>query len=296
LSTHEDYKEMLAAHALGALDGAEARELAAHLEGCAGCRAELDSWNETAAALAYISPLVEPSAELRSRILESIHAEGAKPISRSAVKRDNGKAANVAVKSLQDESNVVPFIKPARRAWSTASMVGAIAASLAIVALVVSLLVLWNRYNATQQEVARLSARLNQTQEELAREREQLTHEREAIALITRPETRMATLAGTEIASNAHAKFVFDRNTGRAMLMVDNLPAAPAGKAYQIWFIAEGKPMPGRVFTPDASGHAEMRDEVPAEARNATIFAITLEPSGGVPAPTGPKYLLSATS
>jgi len=288
---------MLAAHALGALDGAEARELAAHLEGCAECRAELESWNETAAALAYMAPPVEPSAGLRSRILESIHAEGAKPVTRSAVKRDNGKAANVAVESSQAESNVVPLVKPARRAWSTASMVGAIAASLALVALAVSLFVLWNRYNTTQQEVARLSARLNQTQEELAREREQRAHEREAIALITQPDARMATLAGTEIASNAHAKFVFDRKTGRAMLMADNLPAAPAGKAYQLWFIAEGKsPMPGQVFTPDASGHAEMRDEVPAEARNATIFAITLEPSEGVAAPTGPKYLLSATS
>ena len=176
-------------------------------------------------------------------------------------------------------------------------MVGAIAASLAFIALVVSLLVLWNRYSTMQQEMAQLSARLNQAQGELAREREQLAHEREAIALITQPDTRMATLAGTEIASSAHAKFVFDRNTGRAMLMADNLPAAPAGKAYQLWFIAEGKsPMPGQVFTPDASGHAEMRDEVPAEARNATIFAITLEPSEGMPAPTGPKYLLSATS
>jgi anti-sigma-K factor RskA len=288
---------MLAAHALGALDGAEARQLAAHLEGCAQCRAELEAWNETAAALVYTAPLVEPSAQVRSRILESIHAEDRKPVPRSTVERDNGKAANIAVESPRTESNVAPFIKPARRAWSTVSMVGAIAASLAFIALIVSLVVLWNRYNTTQQEMARLSTRLNQMQGDLAREREQLAHEREAIALITQPDARMATLAGTEIASSAHAKFVFDRNTGRAMLMADNLPPAPAGKAYQLWFIPEGKsPMPGQVFTPDASGHAEMRDEVPAEARNATIFAITLEPSEGVPAPTGPKYLLSATS
>ena len=288
---------MLAAHALGALDEAEARELAAHLEGCAECRAEASAWLETAAALAYATPPVEPPAELRSRILESIHAEGAQQIPRFALKRDNGKAANIAVESSQAESNVVPFVKPARRRSIIVSQSLALAASLALVALAISLLMLWNRYNTTQQEVARLSARLSQAQGELAREREQLTHEREAIALITQPDTRMATLAGTEMALSAHAKFVFDRNTGRAMLMADNLPAAPAGKAYQLWFIAEGKsPMPGQVFTPDASGHAETRDEVPAEARNATIFAITLEPSEGVPAPTGPKYLLSATS
>ncbi|MDT4952840.1 MAG: hypothetical protein QOJ02_978 [Acidobacteriota bacterium] len=288
---------MLAAHALGALDEAEARELKAHLEGCAECRAEASAWLETAAALAYATPPVEPPAELRSRILESIHAEGAQQIPRFAQKRDNGKAANIAVESSQAESNVVPFVKPARRRSLVVSEPIALAASLALVALAISLIVIWNRYNTTQQETARLSDRLNQTQGELAREREQLAHQREAIELITNPNARMETLAGTENATTAHAKFVFDRNTGRAMLMADNLPQAPAGKAYQLWFIAEGKPpMPGQVFTPDASGHAEMRDEVPAEGRNATVFAVTLEPSKGVPAPTGPKYLLSATS
>jgi anti-sigma-K factor RskA len=288
---------MLAAHALGALDGAEARALTAHLEGCAECRAESDAWLGTAAALAYAAPPAEPPAELRSRILESIHAEDAQPVSRSRVERDGGKAANVAVESSQAESNVVPFIKPARRRALIVSEPIALAASLALVALAISLVVLWNRYDTTRLEMARLSDQLNQAQGELVREREQLAHQREAIELITTPNARMATLAGTENATTARAKLVFDRNTGRAMLMADNLPQAPAGKAYQLWFIAEGKPpMPGQVFTPDASGHAEMRDEVPAEGRNATVFAVTLEPSKGVPAPTGPKYLLSATS
>lgn len=288
---------MLAAHALGALEGAEARELTVHLEGCAECRAEASEWLETAAALAYAAPLAEPPAELRSRILESIHAEGVQSVPRSALKRDNGKAANIAVESSQAESNVVPFVKPARRRSLIVSEPIALAASLAFVALVISLIVLWNRHNTTQQEMTRLSDRLNQAQGELAREREQIAHQREAIELITNPDARMETLAGTENALSAHAKFVFDRKTGRAMLMADNLPQAPAGKAYQLWFIAEGKPpMPGQVFTPDASGHAEMRDEVPAEGRSATIFAVTLEPSNGVPSPTGPKYLLSAAS
>jgi anti-sigma-K factor RskA len=288
---------MLAAHALSALDEAEARELEAHLEGCAGCRAEADAWRETASALAHAAPLREPSPQLRSRILESIHAEVAQPLSRSSVKREGLKATGVAAELPHTQSNVIQFTKPARRAWSMASRLGAIAASLAFLALIVSLVLLWNRYHTTRQEMVRLSDQLNQTQGQLVREREQLAHQREAIELITNPDARMATLAGTENATRAHAKFVYDRNTGRAMLMADNLPQAPAGKAYQLWFIAEGKPpMPGQVFTPDASGHAEMRDEVPAEGRNATVFAVTLEPSNGVPAPTGPKYLLSATS
>jgi anti-sigma-K factor RskA len=296
LGTHEDYKEMIAAHALGALETAEARELNAHLATCAECRAELASWQDTAASLAYAVPSIEPSAELRSRLLTSVRAEGSKSLSRTALK-DNERVERRVVEPSQDKSNVVPFEKPARRARGKVWMMGAMAASLAFIALAVSLVLLWNRYNTMQQEMARLTDQLGQAQGELARERQTLAREREAKELISAPEAQIMTLAGTEMATRARAKFVYDRKTGRAMLMADDLPPAPAGKAYQLWFIAEGKPpMPGHVFNTDSAGHAEMSDQLPEEARGATVFAVTLEPSGGVSAPTGAMYLKSAAS
>jgi anti-sigma-K factor RskA len=287
---------MIAAHALSALETVEARELEAHLATCAECRAESESWQATAASLAYAAPSVEPSAELRSRLLKSIHAEGAKPLSRSAVK-DSERVESRAVESSQVKSNVVPFEKSARRTRSAGWMVGALAASLAFIALAVSLVLLWNRYNTMQQEMAQLTDKLGQAQGELARERDTLAREREAKELISAPEARIITLAGTEMATRARARFVYDRKTGRAMLMADDLPPAPAGKAYQLWFIAEGKPpMPGHVFNTDAAGHAELSDQLSEEARGATVFAVTLEPSSGVTAPTGAMYLKSAAS
>jgi anti-sigma-K factor RskA len=287
---------MIAARALDALEAAEARELDAHLATCAECRAALASWQETAATLAYVAPTAEPSAELRSRILSNIRAEGSPQGSRTIGKADV-KVESVVQKSSQAESNVVPFEKPARRSWSMASRIGALAASLAFVALAVSLVLLWNRYNAMRQDMAQLSDQLNQAQGELARERQTLAREREARELISAPDAKIMTLAGTDMAKSAHAKFVFDRNTGRAMLMAYDLPPAPAGKAYQLWFIMEGKPpMPGQVFNTDASGHAEMSEQLPAEARSANTFAVTLEPQGGTNAPTSPPYLLSAAS
>lgn len=287
---------MVAAHALDALEAAEARELESHLATCAECRAELDAWQDVSASLVYAAPLAEPSAELRSRILESVRAERPKPSSRAAVK-DNGKVKAGAAGSSRTESNVVPFERPARRTWSVASRVGALAASIAFVALVASLFLLWNRNSRMQQEMARVTDQLQQAQGELRREREILAREREARELISSPESRIMTLAGTEMATRARARFVYDRKTGHAMLMADDLPPAPAGKAYQLWFIAEGKPpMPGQVFNTNAAGHAEMRDLLPEEARGATTFAVTLEPSNGVPAPTGPMYLKGATS
>jgi anti-sigma-K factor RskA len=288
---------MLAAQALGALDRAEARQLEEHLLTCAECRAEAAEWNDTAALLAYASPPIQPPAELRSRILGSARAEGAQGRARQTVKADSPVVEGKTAQPDGDESNVVPFARPERRAWSTASTLAALAASLAFVALIISLVMLWNRYNAAQQEIAQLSTRLSEAQSEAARERASLAREREVMELITARDAQVATLAGTEMAKNARAKFVFDRNSGRAMLMAYDLPPAPEGKAYQLWFIEEGKaPMPGRVFTTDASGHAETGELIPAEGRNAKVFAVTLEPASGTNAPTSKPYLVSAAS
>jgi anti-sigma-K factor RskA len=123
-----------------------------------------------------------------------------------------------------------------------------------------------------------------------------LAREREEKAMLASPQALSMMLAGTNMAPQARAKLTFDRGTGRAMLFADGLPPAPAGKAYQLWFIAGTHVMPGGVFKPDAQGRAVAHDQVPAEARGSAVFAVTLEPQGGVPAPTGEKYLLSAAS
>ncbi|HEV7844589.1 MAG TPA: anti-sigma factor, partial [Pyrinomonadaceae bacterium] len=242
MRTHEKYKEMLAVQAFGTLEEAEARELEAHLATCAECLEESKSWQDTASSLAYAAPSAEPSTELHSRILTSIRAEERLAPSSRVTAKDDTQLERNAVKSSRPKPNVVLFEKPAaRRArWSTAAKVGALAASLAFVALALSLILLWNRYNTAQQELAQLSNQLGQAQAELARNNETLAREREARELISAPEARIMTLAGTEMATRARARFVYDRKTGKAMLMADDLPPAPAGKAYQLWFIADG--------------------------------------------------------
>jgi len=104
-------------------------------------------------------------------------------------------------------------------------------------------------------------------------------------------------LAGTNVAPGARAQLAFDRSTGHAMLFAHNLPAAPQGKAYQLWFISGGKVMPGKVFTPDSAGSAVVEEQVPVSQMDAAaVFAVTLEPAAGVQTPTGEKYLLSSAS
>lgn len=245
---HEDYKEMIPARALSALDAAETRALNDHLSECAECRMELEEWEATAAALAVNAKPMEPSPEVRERLLNEVRKDLEVP-------------------------QVIPFRSATRNIWTSFGSLGAIAAVILATALIVGLVVMWRENNSL---------------------RKQLANTQEFQQLVSTPGSRMAELKGTEFGAGAIAKLVYDNN-GRAILIADNLPTVPQGKAYQLWFIVgTNPPMPGKTFVPDDDGKGTLKDQMPAVAVNSAVFAITLEPAGGVPAPTGKIYLSSS--
>jgi anti-sigma-K factor RskA len=85
--THEELEVLVSAHALDALEPAEADAVQTHLAGCASCRAAFDEALETAAALAMGVPGAEPPADLRDRILAAARAtaqESPEPVAPAA--------------------------------------------------------------------------------------------------------------------------------------------------------------------------------------------------------------------
>ncbi len=67
--------DRVAAYALDALDDSERREFEEHLAECEQCTGELESLQDTAAALAYVPEGPAPSPELRERLIERVHEE-----------------------------------------------------------------------------------------------------------------------------------------------------------------------------------------------------------------------------
>ena len=243
---HEQYKEMIPARALSALDAAEARALNEHLENCDECRKELEDWQATAAALALTPNSAEPSAAVRERILDEVRKDLSIP-------------------------PVIPFRATSRNIWTSFGSLGAMAAVVLLTALIVGLVVLWRQNRAMQNELAR---------------------SREFVELVTTPGARVSELKAVDLGAGATASLAYDQN-GHALLVANKLPNPPQGKAYQLWFIVGNKPMPGKTFVPDNTGKGTLKDQVPREALDSAIFAITVEPEGGVSAPTGPIYLRS---
>lgn len=275
---HQEYQELLALYALDALDASEVRALETHLSTCATCGAELVELREAAALLAHASTPAEPRAEVRERILEGARNafQGGQPV------------AGTSAKVVPLRPNTVA------RLWPN---VLRLAAAVAFVALLTGVIVFWRRDVRSRREIAQLSHQINTQQHELLRDRDVLARQREALTLLNAPGMKKMDLAGTQTAKNARATFVFDRETGRSVLMTEGLPAPPADMAYEVWFIPKGhSPMPGKMFTVDSAGHAMISDHVPMEARENAVIAITLEPKRGSAAPTGAIYLSSPAS
>ena len=162
---HEEYREMLELVALDALGGEDVRALEAHLSTCDECRAELAELRDAAAMLVFYAEPVAPSAELTARILN---------VPRATPRAERMPGLEVTEGGDEGkQSSASPGFAPEgqawRRRWSQPSRLGAVAAALIVIVLVVALVVLWNRDRATRAEMARLASRNDEMQAELGR-------------------------------------------------------------------------------------------------------------------------------
>ena len=78
-----------------------------------------------------------------------------------------------------------------------------------------------------------------------------------------------------------------DPASGAWQLLVSVFRPRPPGRTYEVWLIAaDGRRAAGGHVDVDASGEAEVTLTPPAGVE-VTHVAVTDEPEGGVPAPTG---------
>lgn len=98
-------------------------------------------------------------------------------------------------------------------------------------------------------------------------------------------------LQGSGAAENVSGEVV-EIEDDRAILVAENLDAPPEDEVYEIWVLHGGVPAPAGLFEPGSGGFAATPIEGSLEGAEAV--AVTLEPSGGSPAPTS-DILLTAS-
>ena len=87
-------------------------------------------------------------------------------------------------------------------------------------------------------------------------------------------------------------RLFWDQATDHWTFVAHNLPMPPKGRTYQLWLqIADQKVNCG-TFMPDARGGVEIHDRYKVLPGTLQMVAVTEEPMGGMPQPTGPMVVL----
>jgi anti-sigma factor RsiW len=157
--------------------------------------------------------------------------------------------------------NVVPLESRRRR---TAPALAAVAAAAAVVAVGIGL---W---------ASTLSGELDETRAALERERV-------AAAIVADPGSRTVDLV------SGNGRLVVDQD-GRAALVLTNLGPAPSGRTYQAWIIEGDNPIPAGIFPGEEGLDVVLVD---GDVADGEIVAVTVEPAGGVDAPTQSPVIAS---
>jgi len=317
--THEDVQAALAAEALDALDGQERRALLDHLEGCAECRRELAELREAAGALAHAAPYrpMEParSDRVRARLLARaradrdadgpadggdqtllrrppvaddvtvLHPRTAAPADDVTILRPPPSASDPAAAR---EADVVPIdrARGARRGIG-AGWLAAAASILLALALGAYALTLRGR-------VEEQTSRLALLEEDRASLRAAMGERDAMIDELADPDVRVIDMAAGA-PQEPSGRMYWNASQGQWIFFAHHLQPLRPGRDYQLWVITPEGPRAADVFKVDAEGHAIVRMKHDIAPEQVRAVAVTEEPEGGLPKPSGTPFLVGTT-
>lgn len=271
----QEFLDLCPAYALGLLDGDDLARFRAALDSADAPM--LAAYREAAHAAADLS-LAAPAADLSPKVLDRLMAgieAGPRPPRAAA-------------------APTVPSPRKPRIAWvipfGIASGIS-VALAILVVGLIGTVSSLREGLGKAGAAVAQGRARIEALEDSLARSEAML-------AVIRSSQMQMVVMKGLEADTAGYGKIIWDPVAKRAILHVSNLPPQAADKDYQLWVIRDQKPVDAGVFQVKGSrkdGELYKIDKlVEADRSRINAFAITLEPKGGLPQPSGKMYLLGS--
>jgi anti-sigma-K factor RskA len=266
MNAHPTREEDFDLYALGVLEGDDKLAIESHVAQCAECTHKLAAARGRMAMLSLAAPPVEPSSAVKQRLLAQVRVDA-----EGEVRTRTSPATSHAMQSRERGPGLFT-------GWRAAILVPALAV------LVIATAWLWNQNRLLNFEVSDLGDVVKTQQRGLAAMRE-------AVDFMESHDTVTVALAAQPGQPQGAARVMY--NTKMGMLMYEGeIAPAPAAKSYELWVIpTDGKPINAGVFNPitGRADHWMMKMPPGVEPK---MFAVTLEPQGGMPQPTGPMVLV----
>jgi anti-sigma-K factor RskA len=266
--THDERRDLSGGYALGALSEAERRAFEGHLATCPECAEEVRGFTAVTFGLAAGVPQVDPPAALRDRVLRAAIAGPPRAGGGEAPRSRRGAFAFLSA-----------------------------AAALVALALGLYALSLQQRIRVLEEELRLASARAVDVQRQLVQYKVASDRAAEIRAILAAPDLRRIDLAGQKAAPAASGRAFWSPTHG-LVVAFDSLPPTAADRVYQLWVIP-----PGEGAAPISAALLELYPDgraialgVPGSAARVGTVAVTLEPAGGRPSPTGDMIVVGTLS
>ena len=264
--THDELRELTGGYALGVLSEQERRAFEAHLPTCVECAREVGEFATVATGLALAVPQVDPPSALRARVL------------------------NHVVSAESERVDPIPFPQPAPVRPSALPAWLAAAAAIAAVALGLYSFNLRERISRLEEDLRLANARAAGVERELQIARSGNNNARQIATVLDAPDVRTIDLLGQKNAPAATGRAYWSPTRG-LVFTASNLPAPSVGRQYQLWVIPQGGiPVSAGMLDLEGGGLTMALVDSSIASRVGTV-AVTMEPVGGVPQPTGDPVL-----
>ena len=264
--THDDMVVLAPAYVLGALEPEERRAFESHLAECDRCVSEVRSLGRVTSGLAQSVPQMTPRAALRDRVLHAVGAGDAR----------------------------VPGSRVHAR-WGMGNWLAYAACVAVATAAVLYAMNLRARVESLEARLELAQVRMAASDRALVEARRAAFETQSAMAVLAAADLTRVDLRGAPAAPQAAGRALWSRQSGM-VFSATSLPPLPAGKIYQVWLVTGGTPVSAGLIAPDESGRGVGIFRTPVDVTGPVTVAVTIEPEGGVPAPTGDFYLTSKST
>jgi anti-sigma-K factor RskA len=329
--THEEIQDAIALYAIGALNRAERTVVESHLlAGCDTCHVLAKEYQAAAGLMPFALQPVQPPA--KSTMLAAVFQDPAKDQHTGSgfVAWINDLMSSFISPSLQPVMSMVLLVLLAGTgwyAWMTHRQVAGEAAQReqieadlhdattrtaslqkdltqqeqALASLKEEIEHRIGTVSDTRSKLIEKEVELDVVREELSKREQETSVLRKTLAqrddmltFLRSAHVKVVSLTGVESARSAGAFLLYDKETKRAFFYAFNMPPLPPGKTYQLWAIVD-KPMSAGTFRTDSGQKSRVVLKDLPDLSRISKFAVSLEPEGGRPKPTGAIYLAGET-
>jgi hypothetical protein len=280
--SHEEAFAALDAAALDALDPDELEAVLAHASDCESCSEELETLRGIVSQLGMATPREtatprEARERIKARLVARAAADAeARGITAEMRSPDAGRRAT--------DDRTLPARMISILAWRRTEWIAAAASVLLIIGVGVLATVARDRQNL-RETLATTSTRERQARRSTDSLRSLLMSRDSLIAGITGGDVAVVRL--TSSASREPTAMMFwDRTKNAWTFVAHNVPMPPAGRVYQLWLVTPRTKISAGTFMP-AKGEVMMRSTLALSRDSLRAVAVTDEPAGGMPQPTG---------